>query len=209
MSTRAGAVAGVLASALFVVVSTVEALTRPAFDITRHAISMLSLGERGWVMVATFLVSGALVVAMAFSLRRRHARPWPALLVGGFGVGLLIAGVFPAPAGLGFPEGTPMDRQPEMTATAALHSVGFNLGFGCLIAACFVFAVRYLKSGRRAAGLTCLAAGVGVPVLIGLGASSVVPTGVGFYLAAVLAWAWLAVIALLHRSDDRVAAQPA
>lgn len=209
MSTRAGAAAGVLASALFVIVSTVEALTRPAFDFSRHAISMLSLGDRGWVMVATFLITGALVVAMAFAIRRRHARSWAALLIGGFGVGLLIAGVFPAPPGLGFPEGTPMDQQPVMTPTAVMHSIGFNVGFGCLIAACFVFAARFLRSGQRTSGLTCLAAGVGVPVLIGLGASSVVPTGVGFYLAAVLAWTWLAIIGALHLRDDRGAHRPA
>ena len=205
MSIRTGVIAGILASALFVTVSTVEALTRPAFDLSRHAISMLSLGERGWVMVATFLTTGALVVAMAFAIRRLHPGPWAALLIGGFGAGLLIAGVFPAPRGLGFPAGTPLDLQPEMTLSAILHSLGFNVAFTCLIAACFVLATRYLRSGRRATGIACLAAGLGVPVLIGLGASSVVPTGIGFYLAALFAWAWLAGIGALHLRDARVA----
>ncbi len=205
MSTRSGVTAGIVASALFVIVSTVEAITRPAFDLSRHAISMLSLGERGWVMAATFLTTGALVVAMAFAIRRLHPGPWGALLIGGFGVGLLIAGFFPAPRGLGFPEGTPLDLQPEMTPTAVLHSVGFNVAFGCLIAACFVFARRYLTSGRTAPAIACLAAGVGVPVLIALGASSVVPTGIGFYLAAVLAFTWLAAIGALHLRTDRIA----
>jgi len=190
---------------LFVIVSTVEALTRPAFDLSRHAISMLSLGERGWVMVATFLTTGVLVVAMALTIRRLHPSRWPAALIGGFGAGLLIAGLFPAPRGLGFPEGTPLELQPEMTPTAILHSVGFNVAFGCLIAACFVFARRYLTAGRPAPAMVCLAAGVGAPVLIALGATSVVPTGVAFYLAAVLAFGWLAVIGVLHLRADRLA----
>ena len=112
MSPRSGLVAGVIACALFVAVSTAEAFTRPAFDLSRHAISMLSLAERGWIMVATFLITGALVITMAFSLRRLHPGRWPALLIGGFGVGLVLAGFFPAPRGLGFPEGTPADLQP-------------------------------------------------------------------------------------------------
>lgn len=205
MSTRAGVTAGILASALFVVVSTVEALTRPAFDLSRHAISMLSLGERGSVMVATFLTTGTLVIAMAVAIRRLQPGRSAALLIGGFGTGLLIAGFFPAPRGLGFPEGTPIEMQPEMTPTAILHSVGFNVAFTCLIAACFVFATRYLKTGRPAPAIACLTAGAGVPVLIALGASSVVPTGVGFYLAATLAWIWLAAIGALHLRSARVA----
>jgi hypothetical protein len=204
-ANRTGLVAGIAAAALFVAVSTVEALTRPAFDLSRHAISMLSLGERGWTMVATFLVTGALVVAMALALRRLQPGRAASLLIGGFGVGLVIAGFFPAPRGQGFPAGTPLDLEPEMTPAAILHSVGFNLAFGCLIAACFVLAVRYRRLGRPGAANGCLVAGVGIPVLIVLGFTAVVPTGVAFYLAAVAAWAWLATIAALHLRDARVA----
>lgn len=203
MSTRTGLVAGAIAGALFVVVSTEEAITRDGFDLERHAVSMLSLGERGWTMAATFLVTGGLVFGLALSLRRLHPGRWPSLLIGGFGAGLIVAGLFPAPRGLGFPEGTPLDLQPEMTTTAILHSVGFNLAFGCLIAACFVLAHAYRKQSRPGVAAACLAAGLGIPALIGLGASSVLPTGVGFYLAAMLAWVWLASIALLHLQRAR------
>ena len=149
-------------------------------------------------MAGTFLACGVLVLGFAVSLRRLRARRWPSLLVGGFGLGLVLAGLFPAPRGLGFPAGTPQELQPEMTTTAILHSVGFNIAFGCLIAACFVFAHLYRSAGQLGAASSCLTVGVALPVLIGLGASAVIPTGVGFYLAATLAWLWLAALALQH-----------
>lgn len=198
MSTRIGLVAGVIASVIFIAVSTEEALTRDGFDLKRHAISMLSLGERGWIMAATFLVTGALVLGLARSLRGLHAGRSAPLLVGGFGVGLVLAGIFPAPRGLGFPAGTPVDMQPEMTTTAILHSAGFNVAFGCLIAACFVFAKAYHSRGRGRVAAACLVTGLGLPVLIGLGMSAAIPAGVAFYIAAVLGWVWLATVAVLH-----------
>ncbi|SFV34847.1 DUF998 domain-containing protein [Hyphomicrobium facile] len=99
--------AGVAAALLFFAVPTVAIFRRPGFDIERHAISMLSLGEGGWVMKAVFLVSGLLTFLCALGLYRVLAQGWPgftaAILIGLFGVGLVLAGLFDAPAGLGFP----------------------------------------------------------------------------------------------------------
>jgi hypothetical protein len=191
--------AGFAAATIFIAVTAVEIFARPGFDLHRHAVSVLSLGPRGWLMIATFLVSGVLTIACAAGMRGATAgRPggfFGPLLVGVYGVGLVVAGIFPAPAGLGFPPGTPDDMMPVMTTTAILHSVGFMLGFGSLIAACFVFA-RYHFAGRAAGrALLSLAVGVAIPVFIGLGMASIVPTGVGFYIAAVLAWIWLVLTA--------------
>ena len=52
--------AGVAAGILFFAVTLVEIFARPGFDIARHAISVLSLGPRGWVMKAVFILSGVL-----------------------------------------------------------------------------------------------------------------------------------------------------
>ena len=98
--------AGVAAAILFFVVSTILMFSRAGFDIERHAISMLSLGEGGWKMKAVFIVSGLLTLACARGLHADLADGWPgliaAILVGLFGVGLVLAGIFDAPAGLGF-----------------------------------------------------------------------------------------------------------
>ena len=45
--TKALLACGVIAGPLFMVVSLVQAFTRPGFDLKRHAISMLSLGDLG------------------------------------------------------------------------------------------------------------------------------------------------------------------
>ncbi|MFG1948475.1 DUF998 domain-containing protein [Nonomuraea sp. NPDC048826] len=193
---------GPLAAALFIAVATFEAFTRPAFDLTRHAISMLSLGDRGWVMAADFVVSGILVIALATGLRgARAGRPGAVagpVLTAVFGVGLILAGIFPAPAGLGFPAGTPQDLQPVMTTTAIMHSVAFNIAFTSLIAATFVYGRAYGRDRARAWQIASIAVGVALPVLIVAGMAVLIPTGVAFYAAAVLAWLWLAAVALEH-----------
>src|SRR5947207_11878704 len=68
--TRALLNAGVVAGPLFIVVAFAQAFTRPGFDLRRHAISMLSLGDLGWIQVANFVLTGLLVVALAVGMRR-------------------------------------------------------------------------------------------------------------------------------------------
>jgi hypothetical protein len=140
--------AGVAAGLLFFIVPTIAIFKRPGFDIQRHAISMLSLGEGGWVMKAVFIVCGILTLMCALGIYMELARGWvrfaAPLLIGAYGFGLILAGFFDAPAGLGFPPGTPQDQAPVMTAGAILHSVAFMVAFSALIASCFVFALHFL-----------------------------------------------------------------
>ncbi|MEU8227871.1 DUF998 domain-containing protein [Kribbella sp. NPDC048915] len=196
---NAGLRAAVVAAILFVGVAGVEGSIRPAFDWDRHAISMLSLGERGWVMVATFLVTGALVMWVAASLRAVDARRrWVSRLVTAFSIGLILAGFFPAPRGQGFPAGTPSNLEPEMTTTAILHSVAFQLAFTSLIVAAVLMTVAYARERRPRWALFSGFSAVLIPVLIALGATRTIPTGIGFYLASCVAWAWLAAVAVQH-----------
>ena len=48
----------------------VQAFTREGFDLRRHPLSLLSLGELGWIQIGNFVVAGLLVVAFAVGLRR-------------------------------------------------------------------------------------------------------------------------------------------
>src|ERR1700756_40480 len=109
---------------------------------------MLSLGERGWLMVATFIISGVLALLCAVGLRSAEAGLWGPILIGIYSVGLIIAGIFPAPANFGFPPGTPDDMLPVMTTNAKLHGVGFMVAFSALIIACFVFARGFYGTGE-------------------------------------------------------------
>ena len=205
--------AGLAAGALFITITLVEIFARPGFDIYKHAISVLSLGERGWLMIGVFIVSGLLTMLAAYGLG--HALPGVAggvvgaLLVGIFGAGLIMAGIFPAPAGLGFPPGTPHDMQPVMDRGAMLHSVSFMIAFGSLILACFAYGIHYLLGGQAIWSAICIIAGVAIPMLIALGMKSTIPTGIAFYLATVVAWGWLAAILIHARLDIGAAAETA
>ncbi|HSC88851.1 MAG TPA: DUF998 domain-containing protein [Polyangiaceae bacterium] len=193
--------AGWAAGLLFTAVTLVEIFARPGFDLRRHAVSVLSLGPRGWVMTGTFIGSGLLVLLCAGSLLRLGSVGLAApILIGLYGLGLVGAGVFPAPAGLGFPPGTPDDLQPVMDRGAILHSFAFMLAFGSLIAACFTLGVSQFTGGVASWGAFSLGAGALMPIFIALGITSRVPPGIGFYVASLVAWLWLAGVV--------VAAQP-
>lgn len=193
----AGGVAGVL----FCGVATYGILTRPGFDLQRHAVSNLSLGEGGWTMVAAFIGSGLLTLLCALGMSRvllegRGRRALP-ILIGLYGLGLVLAGIFPPPACCGFPAGTPDDQLPIMTSGAIVHSIAFMIAFGSLIIACFVAARRL--SGRSAN--SSLAAGIAMPLLVGLGMANVVAPGIAFFAAAIIGWAWLTAL-VLQLSDQ-------
>lgn len=193
--------AGIAAGLLFFVVPTIEVFRRPGFSIERHAVSVLSLGEGGWIMKAVFIVSGLLTLACALGMHQvigsKGSGLASALLIAVYGIGLVLAGVFDAPAGLGFPPGTPDDQQPVMTPTAIVHSMAFMLAFGALIISCFVFAFHFLHDQQSIWAVASLLAGLALPTLIGLGISSTIAPGIAFYWAAMLGWVWLGVTAYL------------
>ncbi|CCH15791.1 DUF998 domain-containing protein [Micromonospora lupini] len=141
---------GVIAGPLYVAVSLVEVFTRSGFDPTRHAWSMLSNGDRGWIHITNFLVSGLLTIVFAVGLRRALASGpgarWAPRLIGAYGVSLIAAGLLRADPGLGFPVGTP-DGPGAISWHGYGHFASGAIGFSCLIAACFVLARRFAAEG--------------------------------------------------------------
>lgn len=194
-STRLLLASGIAAGVLFCGVATVEMFRRPGFDLSRHAISMLSLGEGGWIMKTVFIASGVLTVLCAVGLYTKLAPGWSgwaaALLVGCYGLGLIIAGVFDAPVGLGFPLGVPADQQPVMTPGAIAHSIGFMVAFNGLILACFVMSYQFWVAGQLLMFAVSILAGLAMPVLVALGMTAAVAPGIAFYWAAIASWLWL------------------
>ncbi|MBT9503656.1 MAG: DUF998 domain-containing protein [Burkholderiaceae bacterium] len=193
-TTQSLLMAGIAAAGIFFLVATIESLIRPGFNLSKHAVSMLSLGDRGWLMMATFIVSGALTTMFAAGVWRATGAVAAPLLLGLYGLGLVMAGVFPAPAALGFPPGTPEDLQPVMNTPAVLHSIAFMLAFGALIVACFVLAANFWAEGSMPWAVFCVSAGIAMPALVGLGMSNIVATGVAFYASGMVGW--LVVVAM-------------
>ncbi len=125
---------GVIAGPLYAVVSLAQALTRPGFDVSKHAWSLLENGHLGWIQIANFALTGAMTVAAAVGLRRAlapgRARTWAPALIGAYGAGMVGAAVFRADPAAGFPLGTP-----ETTAVSwhgMLHFMLGGIGFLCL-----------------------------------------------------------------------------
>jgi Protein of unknown function (DUF998) len=67
---------GIVAGPLFLAVVLLQAVARQGFDLGRHPLSLLSLGELGWIQIANFVVTGSLMVVCAVGMRR-VLRPGP------------------------------------------------------------------------------------------------------------------------------------
>jgi hypothetical protein len=186
---------GVLAGPLYAVVSLAQALTRPGFDVRKHAWSLLENGHLGWIQIANFAVTGAMIIAAAIGLHRTLGKS--AWLIGAYGAGMVGAAVFRADPAAGFPLGTP-----ETTAVSwhgMLHFMVGGLGFLCLIAACFVLAGRYARAGDR--GLAWFSRITGVVFLAGfagIASGSHGPTTLAFVAAVLTVCAWLTTISIHH-----------
>ncbi len=188
-----------VAGPLYMIVGLFQILIRPGFDITRHDLSLMSNGSLGWIQIANFIITGLLVIAGALGMRR-VLRPgpggtWGPLLIGIYGLGLIGAGTFVADPAFGFPPGTPADAH-TISMHGLLHFMSGGIGFLGLIAACFVFARRFAVLGERGwavysaatgvvffAAFAGIASGPGQPLIV-----------VGFWIAVLLAWAWLTAV---------------
>jgi hypothetical membrane protein len=201
---------GAIAGPLFIGASFLQVLTREGFDLKRHAISMLTLGDQGWIQSANFEITGLLVLACAVGMRRvlrsGRASTWGPLLYGAYGLGLVVAGLFTPDPALGFPPGAPSAMPADMSPHALLHTIGFMVSFASLIVACFVFARRFNGLGRRGWALYCAATGLApVPFIalsLALGGS-----GVPLFVMGIITSAWVAVLPLRLSSSQATAPQ--
>jgi hypothetical protein len=166
--TRLLLVGGIVAAPLFILVWTVQAFTREGFRPTFHPLSLLSLGDGGWVQIANFVVTGLLLIGAGMGLRRAtgggRGSTWVAVLVAIMGVGLVTAGIFVTDAGAGFPAGAPQGA-PQMSWHGGVHEVGFVLTQLAFMLVAILLAVRFGRAGERGwmvASILALVAAVGV-----------------------------------------------
>jgi len=159
--SRALLVGGVVAAPLFVVLWVAQAVTRNGFRPMYHPMSLLSLGDGGWVQVANFVVVGLLVVGGGIGLGRRLGRGplvrWIRRFIVLLGVGLVVSGLFPTDAGAGFPVGAP-EGAPVMSWHGAFHQAGFILAQIAFLGASCTLAVWFAKNRRFAWAVACAAA---------------------------------------------------
>jgi len=94
------AIAGTVGPLQFFLVLLAEGATRPGYRPLRDTISELSLGPRGWIQTANFLVFGLLFIVFArgvkASVNDSRATRLGAMLLSVVGVGVLGCGLFRA-----------------------------------------------------------------------------------------------------------------
>jgi hypothetical protein len=109
---------GVLAAVQMIVVSTLDGLTRPGYDVNRNWISQLSLGPNGWHGPANLATCGLWLILGAIGLHRRVDR-WAVVLILWCGLCLVSLAFVRTDAGLGFPPGVPV----EHTTRGLIHQL--------------------------------------------------------------------------------------
>ncbi|GIF75457.1 DUF998 domain-containing protein [Asanoa siamensis] len=183
---------GVIAGPLYVTVSLAQAFTRDGYDPTRHAWSMLQNGDLGWIQTTNLIVSGLMVVAAAVGVGRAVGRGGVPLAV--YGVGMVVAGLFRADPGRGFPPGADGET---VSWHGLVHLGAAGVGFVGLTVACFLLA--------RHSGFPLLSRATGVLFVasfLAMNASGGAAWGIlAFTGGVLLVSAWLAAVSVrLYRS---------
>jgi hypothetical protein len=196
---------GVISAPLLYMITIVQVFTRTGFDIRIHAISSLTLGDLGWIQGANFIITGLLAVLAAIGfrifLRGGRGGAFGALLIGIYGIGMIVAGLFRPDPGLGFPAGTPANMPTSMSGHAALHSMAFFIAFICLIFATIIFARRFAAQEERGWRTYCIATGIISPLLIILGMGIQSWVGLIMGCAGIVAFGWVSALAARFRAE--------
>lgn len=205
---------GAIAGPLFTIVWIVEGATRSNYDPLRHPISSLSIGEGGWTQAANFLVTGLLMLAFAFGLRRtlasRGGSTWGPLLIGVIALGFLGAGIFVTDPLNGYPPGTP-NLPLQYSVPGRLHRLFSAFVFLGLPIACFVFERLFARWGMRSWAIFSVVAGIAFVVMFIItsagfaGVEGLVQyAGLFQRITLTIGWVWLTLlaIAMLRASSE-------
>lgn len=182
---------GVVAGPFYVVFGLILALTREGFDLSRHALSLLALGEGGWLQIVNFALTGLMVVIAGWGLLRAiEGRGRGAgIAVIAAGAAIALAGVIPADAVDGFPVGA----EATMSVTGVLHLALGAVEFIAFAVAAFLIARFFVSREERGRAVWSRIAGIVIVVAFAAGAAlSAGPAGVALlWLAVVTSFAWL------------------
>jgi hypothetical protein len=196
--TRILLLCGAIAGPLFLLTVLIQDYTRPAFDPRLQLLSLLSLGEWGWVQIVNFVLAGVLNLLYAGGLWRRlhpgRAGTWGPLLIGAYGFGLIAVGVFRTDPVKGFPPGAIASTGPSWHG--AIHALGGLFVFVVLAAALGVFVRFFLARKERWWAFYCLASAVLIILFFFGSFPSAVLTARFLRLGTLVGWMAASVIAI-------------
>jgi hypothetical membrane protein len=200
---------GAIGPLLFIIVFLIEGATRPGYSAWRDYVSDLSLSDQGWMQVANFLICGMLTpgfaVGLRLVLRAGKGSVGGPLLLGIFGLGLIVAGLFTTDPNLGYPPGAPMNGHRTLHGT--VHGVAGLVVFFSVALASLIMARRFAGDPRWR-GWTAYSIVTGIVVIVFFIAStgaSVLdengtlpnsPTGLLQRIAIIVGWGWVALLAI-------------
>lgn len=200
--TRALLACGVAATPVFAVVSLAQAFTREGFDLLRHPLSMLSVGDLGWLQITNFLVCGVLTIAGALGLhgamRGSPGGTWAPRLMLINGLGMLAAGVFVMDPGDGFPAGTPAGPG-TLSLPGLCHLAAGSISFTALIAACHVLGHHFRRAGHRGHALASHLAGAALLLGNAWAMSGGTAGSLVLAIGTITAMTWVAWVAARYR----------
>ncbi|HEX6778451.1 MAG TPA: DUF998 domain-containing protein, partial [Ktedonobacterales bacterium] len=196
---------GAIAGPLFILTLLIQDYTRPGYDPRTMVLSLLSLGDWGWVQIVNFGLAGVLNLLYAAGLWRRlhpgRAGTWGPILIGAYGLGLLMVSIFRTDPINGFPPGASAPTPPTFHGT--IHGFGALFVFLMVAAALAVFARLFFARKERGWAFYCLASVVLI-LLLFFGGFINATFGVRFLdLAVLIGWmaASLVAIKLLSTSE--------
>jgi len=200
---------GAIGPILFILVFLVEGATRPGYSAWRNFVSDLGASNQGWMQIANFLICGICLLCFALGLRQvlrsGKGATWGPLLLGIFGLSLIIAGLFVTDPSLGYyPPGTSSSIH---TLHGTIHGANAPLAFGSLTIAIFVLARRFASDpawrgwSRYSVITGMLLLGFFIACIFTAqldqsGALPNSPTGLLERIAIIIGWSWLALVAL-------------
>jgi Protein of unknown function (DUF998) len=194
---------GVIAGPLFVGVAVLQALTRDGFDLSRHPISLLSLGDLGLVQITNFVVAGLLSIAFAVGMwlviHPGRAGTWGPILTVVFGAGLVVGGVLVTDPSLGFPPGAPEGALDDYSWHATVHNFAPGIALDAIIIACLVFVRRF--AALRQWGWVAYSAVTAATVLVLSWWPDQDGISIRLALAVVFGFAWITALAVRLRAE--------
>lgn len=186
---------GVVAGPFYLIFGIILALIRPGFDLTRDALSLLLIGDLGWLQWLNLVLSGLMTLVAAVGLLRTPDWSRTAgALVGVYGLCLVLSALFPPDATESFPPGA---GGGEFTTSGLLHLLFGGLGFVSIGIAAIIAGSWISRRHTRGAVWSRIAGVVIVVAFIAGGALSAMPGGVGLlWITVLVTWAWLAGISI-------------
>jgi Protein of unknown function (DUF998) len=196
--TRILLLCGAIAGPFFLLTVLIQDYTRPGFDPRLDLLSLLSLGDWGWVQIGNFVLAGVLNLLYAGGLWRKlhpgRAGTWGPLLIGAYGFGLILVGVFRTDPVKGFPPGTLASTGPSWHG--AIHALGGLFIFVVLAATLGVFARFFLARKERWWAFYCLASAILIILFFFGSFPSAVLTARFLRLGTFVGWMAASVIAI-------------